>query len=353
MSELSPLSWQIGLRSLVLAEQLPLQSVDHLPRPVAAFHTFGQLNQRRDNVIWVCHALTGHSDVANWWRGLFGPGRFLDPTRHFIVCANVLGGCYGSSGPTSINPATAIKWAEHFPAISIADIVNHQRLLADALDLRGIECVIGGSMGGFQALQWAIKDARVRSLVSIASSDRQPPHAIALSAIQDALVRLDLERKGNGVLAEKSSASGLSLARQIAHLSYRHPQELDSRFSNNRHSSGEFEVLRYLQHQGEKLVARFDPISYLRLNQALSEFSVSAADLANIRVPTLVVSLDGDQLYPAAEQARLTKHIAVAEHTVVASECGHDGFLNHADRIDPHLRVWHRRQFQSAQKYRA
>jgi len=170
-----------------------LESGEQIAQPIIGFHTWGRLNARRDNVIWVCHALTASSDVASWWSTLFGPGKALDPQRHFIVCANVLGSCYGSAGPASPR-GNGQTWGKDFLAVSVADIVSHQQLLFEHLGLRGVELVIGGSMGGFQALEWARREPnRVKQLALVASSWRQPADAVALAELQSSIVRLDPE----------------------------------------------------------------------------------------------------------------------------------------------------------------
>ncbi|MCB1635907.1 MAG: homoserine O-acetyltransferase [Xanthomonadales bacterium] len=324
-------------------QPLLLRSGAVLESATIAFQTWGRLNARRDNVIWVCHALTASTDVASWWSALFGPGKALDPERHFIVCANVLGGCYGSHGPTSARPDGSL-WQGEFPELSISDLVAHQRLLFEYLDLRGIELVLGGSMGGFQALEWALQEPhRVRRLALVATSWRQPPDAVALGELQCALIRQDADFAGGHYGADAAPQQGLALARQLGHYSYRGAEEFERRFGRSQRADGRLQVLSYLDHQGNKLVQRFDANSYLRLTAAMNRFDLAASEpaeqvLARIRVPTLVVAIESDRLYPPREQAALAEQLADGRLLRIDSPRGHDGFLADADRFESALR---------------
>lgn len=297
------------------------------------YQTWGTLNPARDNVIWVCHALTGTSDVESWWPALFGPGRALDPDHYFIVCANVLGGCYGSAGPLT-------HGAGSFPDIAVSDIVVHQRLLAEHLGVRSIALMLGGSMGGFQALEWLVQAPHiVRKLALVACADSQPAQAIALSHLQMQQVIRDPQYK-NGFYGDTPPLEGLSLARQIGHLSYRCDSELSARFARERRDDGVFQVLSYLQHQGSKLVHRFDANSYLRLNQAMIDFSIvdKRAQLGDFQGDVLVIGIDSDWLYPWHEQIKLAEYFPHSRSIKIHSDYGHDGFLLDAERFEPALR---------------
>jgi homoserine O-acetyltransferase/O-succinyltransferase len=269
--------------------------------------------------------LSGNTDVASWWPGLFGPGKALDPQRDFIVCANVLGGCYGSAGPAS--------HGSDFPDITVADMVQQQRALADHLGVRGIALVLGGSMGGFQALQWAIDDARVQRLAIVASAARQPPQAVALADMQCQAIRLDPNYNNGHYHTDQPPNAGLALARQLGHLSYRCESELNKRFDRSARADGTLQVLSYLAHQGDKLVHRFDANCYLRITEAMNRFELTAAQLARIAQRTLVVSVNSDWLYPPQEQASLAKALPHAELLSIDSASGHDGFLLDAERF--------------------
>lgn len=307
------------------------------------YQTWGTLNAARDNVVWVCHALTASSDVESWWPGAFGPGRLLDPTRHFIVCANVLGGCYGSAGPTTVDPTTGERHGAHFPELSVGDLVDHQRLLADHLGIHAIELVVGASMGGFQVLEWARREPRrVRRIALIATSWRQPPQALAQARLQCEFIRRDPKFRGGHYPEHDGPVEGLALARQLGHLTYRSAEELDRRFGRERRDDGHHQVLSYLDYQGEKLVRRFDALSYLRLTEAMNHFDFAEgttpeAALAGIAQPALVVALDSDQLYYPSEQARLAGWLPRGRLVEFETLYGHDGFLVDAARLDPVL----------------
>lgn len=307
------------------------------------YQTWGTLNAARDNVVWVCHALTASSDVESWWPGAFGPGRLLDPARHFIVCANVLGGCYGSAGPTTVDPTTGERFAAHFPELSVGDLTDHQRLLADHLGIRGIELVVGASMGGFQVLEWARREpVRVRRIALIATSWRQPPQALAQARLQCEFIRRDPKFRDGHYPEHDGPVEGLALARQLGHLTYRSAEELDRRFGRERRDDGHYQVLSYLDYQGDKLVQRFDALSYLRLTEAMNHYDFADSSppqeaLAGITQPALVVALDSDQLYYPSEQARLANWLPRGRLLQIETAYGHDGFLVDAAKLDPAL----------------
>jgi homoserine O-acetyltransferase/O-succinyltransferase len=331
------------LRRYTPETALVLASGAVLERPTIGYQTWGRLNARRDNVVWVCHALTASTDVPAWWPALLGPGKALDPERYFIVCANVLGGCYGSLGPRSDRGDGRIHGGD-FPQLSIKDLVAHQRLLLEHLDLRGIELVIGGSMGGFQALEWALQEPhRVRRLALVATSWRQPPDAVALGELQCALVRQDPAYADGHYAADAGPVRGLALARQLGHYSYRASDEFEQRFGRERRADGRLQVLSYLDHQGSKLVQRFDANSYLVLTNAMNHFDLGADEavervLGRIRARTLVVAIDSDRLYPPREQAEVARLLPNASLLQIHSDRGHDGFLADAQHFEPALR---------------
>ena len=325
------------------AAPLRLASGALLHGATIGYQTWGTLNAARDNVVWVCHALTASSDVKAWWPGAFGAGRLLDPTRHFIVCANVLGGCYGSAGPTTVDPTTGERHGARFPELSVGDLVDHQRLLADHLGIRSIELVVGASMGGFQVLEWARREPqRVRRIALIATSWRQPPQALAQARLQCEFIRRDPKFRGGHYPEHDGPVEGLALARQLGHLTYRSADELDRRFGRERRDDGHYQVLSYLDYQGDKLVRRFDALSYLRLTEAMNHYDFAAGTtpqqaLASIAQPALVVALDSDQLYYPSEQARLADALPRGRLVEIETLYGHDGFLVDAAKLDPPL----------------
>ena len=318
------------LRQFTPEHALALDSGELLAAPTVGYQTWGTLNAAGDNVIWVCHALTGTTDVAATWPALFGPGRVLDPERDFIVCANVLGGCYGSAGP--------ITHGHRFPEISIFEMVRHQQLLAAHLGIKAIKLMLGGSMGGFQALAWAqFNVLPIAKLALIATSYRQPAQAAALADMQCQAIELDPDFKAGAYLESAPPRKGLALARQLGHLSYRCESELNQRFDRSQRSDGRLQVLSYLDHQGEKLANRFDANSYLRISRAMNRFALSADQLAQITAQTLVISVRSDWLYPEAEQRQLSKLLPNARHVSIDSNYGHDGFLLEAEKFAPDL----------------
>lgn len=332
-----------SLQTYTPTSSLRLAGGAMLADATVGYQTWGKLNAARDNVIWVCHALTASSDVESWWSGAFGKGRTLDPSQYFIVCANVLGSCYGSAGPASTDPESASRIGSRFPELVIADLVAHQRLLADHLGIRRIQLVVGASMGGFQVLEWARQEPeRVRRIALIATSWRQPPQALAQARLQCEFIRRDPKFLGGGYAEDAAPEEGLALARQLGHLTYRSAAELDQRFGRERRADGHYQVLSYLDHQGDKLVQRFDALCYLRLTEAMNRYDFAGNEtpeqaLARIHQPALVVALDTDQLYYPAEQERLARGLPRGRLVEFNTFYGHDGFLVDAERLDPLL----------------
>lgn len=322
---------------------LKLELGGELPAPVIAYHTWGELNEARDNVIWVCHALTANSDVADWWPGTVEQGRFLDPSRHFIVCANILGSCYGTTGPMHANPATGRPWYRDFPAYTIRDIVNAHRLLADALGIGRIKVMVGSSVGGFQAIEWAVMEPeRIGNLILIATDAYASPWTIALDETQRMAITADPtyfeDRPGGG-------AAGLACARAIGLLSYRGPLGYNL---TQQDPTPDYTPLHrastYQQHQGDKLVKRFDAYSYMAILQSFDTHnagrgrgSVEEA-LARITARTLVIGLTHDIIFTPAEMRALAAAIPGAEYGEIDSPFGHDGFLVEADRLNSILK---------------
>jgi homoserine O-acetyltransferase len=336
---------------------LNLQSGARLDGLEIAYKTYGALNADRSNAVLVCHALTGDQHVASrhpltgkpgWWTQLVGPGRPLDPQRHFIVCANVVGGCMGSTGPSSINPATGRPWGLAFPVITIADMVAAQALLLDALDVETLFAVVGGSMGGMQVLQWlADYPQRLFSAVCIASASRHSAQNIALHEVGRQAIMADPDWRGGdyaaaGVRPEK----GLSVARMAAHITYLSEQALQRKFGRELQRDGlswgfdaDFQVESYLRHQGAAFVDRFDANSYLYITRAMDYFDLAAAHggllaeafrrARDLRV--CVLSFTSDWLYPTPESRLIVRALnaagARASFLEIDSDKGHDAFL--------------------------
>ena len=330
----------------ILPSPFPLESGEALAGAHVAYHTWGALNARRDNVVWVCHALTANADVLDWWPGLFGAGCFFDPADWFIVCANVLGSCYGSTAPLDTDPATGQPRYASFPLLTVRDVVAGHESLRQELGLTQVHTLIGGSLGGQQALEWAVQQPAVfQHLVPIATCARHSAWGIAFNEAQRLAIEADAtyheNRPGGG-------AAGLAAARAVALLSYRgyeaynHTQTDpdDNRLRDYRASS-------YQRYQGDKLVARFDAYSYVTLTRVMDSHHLGrgrggvAAALAAIRARTLVLGITSDVLFPVEEQRALAAGIAGASYTELESDFGHDGFLLETAKITQALEVFY------------
>src|SRR5699024_5626444 len=285
-----------------------------IAEPTIAYQTWGTLNKKRDNVVVICHALTADTAAGQWFGGFFGAGKPIDPQRHFVICANALGSCYGTSSPLSINPENGAAYRANFPKVTIRDMVRLEQRLLDVLQISNIEMVIGGSMGGMQALELCIIDSRPRSAIFIGMGKRHSPWAIGISHAQRQAIYND-PNWNNGFYSEKKQPEkGLALARIIAMNSYRHPVDFEKKFDRNRQEGGEqFQVESYLNYQGKKLAKRFDAVAYERLTRAMDSHDVARGRssykqvLGSIDIPTLVIGIDSDLLYPAQEQHELAK----------------------------------------------
>ena len=293
----------------------------------------------------VCHALTGSADVDAWWPALLGAGRTLDPERDLVVCANVLGSCYGTTGPTSPRPGTAAPWGPDFPAVTVRDMVRLQRELLAALGVRRLRLVIGGSLGGMQALEWAATfPGLVDAVAVIAAPGRHPAWATALSAAQRAAIVADPRFAGGRYPAAEGPRDGLAAARMMAMCSYRSPASFGQRFGRAVGDDGRFEVERYLQHHGERLVDRFDANTYLTLVAAMDSHDVARGRgeyedvLRTLLVPTLLVAIDSDVLYPPSELEELAELLPDASLATLRSLHGHDAFLIAGTEVDDLVR---------------
>lgn len=313
---------------------------------VIAYETYGRLNRRRDNVILICHALTGsaHAAGANedgrrgWWDGLIGPGKAIDTNRFFVICSNVLGGCYGSTGPTSIDPARGAPYGQTFPTITIRDIVRAQRWLLDSLGIERLHAVAGGSMGGMQVLEWALcYPDDVALLLPVATAARHAAWRIAFSSIARDAIALGRSINDEG--------AGLRLARKVAMLSYRSEHEFTLRFGRDGDpcdvfaDDHRFTIERYLDHHGDALVERFDAATYETLLRAMDLHDVTRdrgnleKTLGSIQQPTLCLGITSDILYPIGEQRELAQLIPSARYHEVESIYGHDAFLIESDQV--------------------
>ncbi len=325
-----------------------------LNRVSIAYETYGSLNGDRDNAILVCHALTGNAHAggfssedprsAGWWEPLIGPERGLDTDRYFVVCSNILGSCYGTTGPSSTNPETGKPFGRSFPQITVRDIVRLQRSLLDTLGIRSLRTVIGGSLGGMQTLEWAVMESgMVRSIIPIGTATRHSPWCIGLNELARQAIVNDPDWKNGEYYSVGQPRRGLSLARQIAMVSYRSDISFSRRFGRDRYTgdadvsrfdpSNLFQVESYLRYQGEKLVGRFDANSYLCLSRAMDLHDLAHGRgnmpevLATIRMPVLCVGISSDVLYPVHEQKSIATAIPGAWYREICSDDGHDAFL--------------------------
>ncbi len=329
------------------SEFFPLESGESLPGFQLFYTTFGTLNARRDNVIWVCHALTGNANVLDWWPGLFGEGKLYNPADYFVICVNMLGSCYGSTGPLSVNPQTNVPFFHSFPTITNRDVVRAFDLLRQALAIDQIHTLIGGSMGGQQALEWSIMQPEaVQHLIQIASNAQHSPWGIAFNESQRMAIQNDaswLEDQPDAGL------EGMRTARAIALLSYRHyrtyqktQQDTSSeQLSNYRASS-------YQRYQGEKLARRFNAFSYWTLSCAMDSHHVGRGRdsvinaLQQVKAKTLQVGIETDVLFPPSEQQFLAHHIPSSQLVIIDSGYGHDGFLLEFAQLSQHITNFYR-----------
>jgi homoserine O-acetyltransferase len=328
-------------RFFFLDEPFALESGTELPAIRVAYRSWGRLNEQGDNAVLVCHALTGSADVDSWWPGLIGPGRALDPDDDFIVCSNVLGSCYGTTGPTTSRPGGLEAWGPEFPAVTIRDIVRAQARLLEALGVRRLRLVIGGSLGGMQVLEWAaLYPERVDAIAPIATSGRHSAWCIGLSEAQRAAIEADPAWLGGDYAQDQPPAAGLAVARMVAMCTYRSAESFTTRFGRTWGERGSFEVESYLRYQGEKLVDRFDANSYITLTRAMDSHDLGRGRgsyeqaLAAIPTPALVVSIDSDVLYPPAEQEELAAGLPAGRLATIHSPHGHDAFLIEIEELN-------------------
>ena len=300
-----------------------------------AYHTFGKLNERRDNCIWVCHALTANSNVADWWPGTVEPEAFLDPDKYFVVCANILGSCYGTTGPLSVNPDTGEPWYDSFPHITIRDMVKAHQLLAEHLGIDKIYSLIGSSVGGFQAVEWAVAEpGRFQNVVLIATSAVVSPWAVAIDETQRMAIFADATY---GEKRSDAARKGLATARALGLLTYRGSEgynltQQDVQ-SNTIAPPSSRRACTYQQYQGSKLVNRFDAYSYVTILNAFDTHDVSrnrgSLDkvLATLTMPVLCVAITTDILFTPKEILKMANSIPRSRYVELTSDFGHDGFL--------------------------
>jgi homoserine O-acetyltransferase len=315
-----------------------LESGSHLPGFQLKYTTLGKLNSERSNVIWVCHALTGSSDFTDWWGGLFtGDGPF-DPAKYFIICANMLGGCYGSTGPLSLDPESGLPYYHSFPFLTNRDAVNAFDLLRRDLNIPTVHALIGGSLGGQQVLEWAISQPDAfENIIPIACDASFSPWGIAFNEAQRMAIEADPTWNDNHA---RAGIDGLKAARAIGMISYRHYDTYQATQSEkNNDTVDDYRAATYQRYQGEKLASRFNAFTYWRLSKMMDSHNVGRSResiekaLQRITAKTLVVGIENDLLFPIHEQKYLAQHIPKATFEAISSVYGHDGFLVEFDQL--------------------
>lgn len=311
----------------------PLERGGLLEELEIAYSTYGTLNTEKSNVVWVCHALTADSNVEDWWPHTVVPGGFLDPSRWFVVCANIIGSNYGTTGPLSVNSSTGTPYYDEFPQITVRDIVASLVLLADYLGLTDIHTLIGSSLGGFQAMEWAIyQPERIRNLILIATATHVSPWMAAFNESQRMAIKAD------ATYGEKSGSAGrrgLAVARSIALLSYRGESGYNASQINRKDTPEYYHrATTYQQYQGEKLCRRFNAYSYMTILDIFDSHNICRGRsdnitevLGQIQANTACIGLTTDILFTPFSMQRLSHHIPHARYFEINSEFGHDGFL--------------------------
>jgi len=357
-----------GGRQFVTLDDLPLESGEILRRPKVAYETFGRRRDDDSNVVLVLHALTGDSHLtgpagdghatAGWWEGIVGPGLALDTDEWFVVAPNMLGGCQGTTGPSSLAP-DGVEWGARFPHLTIRDQVNAQARFSDALGIQVWQAVIGGSMGGMHALEWAVTHpSRVERLAALSTTSLSSADQIALNTVQIEAIHMDPGFEGGAYYDApdgEGPSRGLALARRMALLNYRSPHELNARFGRTWQSElspltgrGRFAVASYLDFHGNKFTRRFDANSYVTLARAMNSHDLGrdrggvSSALQRVTARALVLGIDSDRLFPPADQRLIADGLRDSSTrgvVVIDSEFGHDGFLIENDQVGEHLRA--------------
>lgn len=333
-------------------QELVLDSGQRLGPVTLAYETYGTLNKEKSNAILVCHALSGDAHAAGfhegdkgpgWWDDMVGPGKALDTDKYFVICSNVIGGCKGSTGPSSINPKTQRPYALDFPTITIGDMVNAQKYLIDSLGIKKLLCVIGGSMGGMQVLQWVARYPQlVQCAIPIATALKHSPQQIAFDEVGRQAVMADPAWDEGNYYGKKIPEKGLAVARMIGHITYMSDTSMEEKFSRRLKDkdrsfkfSTDFEVEGYLRYRGDNFVKRFDANSYLYITKAMDYFDLSGNKLIPSDTPLhirfLVIAFKSDWLYPAYQSQDIVRQLKIkgqdATYCEINSTYGHDAFL--------------------------
>ncbi|MEI6811284.1 MAG: homoserine O-acetyltransferase [Actinomycetes bacterium] len=341
-------TYDSGERQFISIGSVALESGDVLEEVVIAYQSWGTLNSAKDNAILVNHALTGWSDVLGWWPSMVGPGLPLDTEKYFVICPNVIGGCQGSTGPSSIAP-DGKRYGSRFPTLTIRDMVAAEVAFSDALGIKKYRLALGPSLGGMRALEWAVQwPERVGVICTIGSSAVATGDQIGTASIQIRAIKSDPHFYGGDYYDKKQGPiEGLGIARRIAHLTYRTEAEMDVRFGRELQGddTGRYAVESYLDHQAVKLAHRFDANTYIALTEAMNSHDIGrdrggvAAALSAITVPVVVLSIDTDRLFPPRLQSEIAELVPTAAPlATLASPFGHDGFLVEVEAVGEVIR---------------
>jgi homoserine O-acetyltransferase/O-succinyltransferase len=342
--------------------ELPLESGRTLGPITLAYETYGELNAARDNAILIVHALSGDAHAAGyqsahdhnpgWWDIMIGPGKGFDTRKYFVIASNVIGGCKGSTGPSSINPATGQPYGLKFPVVTIRDMVRAQKRLVQNLGIQQLLCVVGGSMGGFQVLEWAVSyPEMVRLAIPVATTSKLSAQAIAFNEVGRQAIQADPNWRGGDYYGKSIPRRGLAIARMIGHITYLSDKSMHQKFGRKLQDKKEygydfltdFQVESYLSHKGDTFVRRFDANSYLYISKAMDYFDLGLPygslenALARARAKFLVISFSSDWLFPSYQSKEIVtalRHVgAEAIYTEIQSDYGHDAFLLEAEQL--------------------
>jgi homoserine O-acetyltransferase len=323
-----------------------LESGGILKEITIAYHTYGSLNAEKDNVIWICHALTANSNATEWWQGLAGSKQVFDIDKYFVVCANILGSCYGTTGPLSINPESGRPYYHDFPFITIRDMVKAHQLLSEHLAINKIHLLAGGSMGGYQALEWSvIQPSFINKIFLITTSAHESPWGIAIHTTQRLAIEADQSWSD---CTETSGSRGLKVARGIGMITYRNYRTYEqTQRETDQNKIDKFKASSYIEYQADKLVNRFNAYSYWTLTKAMDSHNLARGRsenleevLRSITQPTMAIGITSDLLCPVQELKYITNNIPNATYAEIDSVYGHDGFLVEVEAISEHLRAW-------------
>lgn len=334
------------MKQFVHEEVFLLESGQTLPGIAITYHVYGTLNKDKNNAVWICHHLTANSDAATWWNGLVGEGRLFDPSKYFIVCANILGSCYGSSGPLSVNPETGVPYYQSFPQITIRDMVKAHMLLRAHLGINRIELLVGGSMGGYQALEWSVMEKEmIGKLILLCTSAAESAWGIAVHSSQRLAIEADCTWKDP---SPDAGRNGLKAARAIGLISYRNYRILvEKQTDPDKEKTDHYAASSYILYQSEKLVNRFNTYSYWLLTKAMDSHQLARSRnqdikkiLNGILQRTLIIGIQSDILCPLPEQQLLASHMPNASLSIIDSSYGHDGFIVEGETISRIIHDW-------------